>query len=403
MGDQLESILLECNVDPATAAGIVAAGWTPETFAICASCPDDLEANLDEIAAGVTWTFQQKACLKLAWHKCQSPLQLKTPAQSSEPIQDQLAQFVDGSWSESFPAKISQSTMTDLKAKFSKHYPSEILSYETMPSTRLISQAFHNKQKGDHRWIPWKFRLSQARVEDLQSTRSSKVPRLEGLQLHNLLLDEPPSVEISNTSMGINAVRTMFDMANTALALVESAHLASLKAYSIKFMSHLTQRLDPETGLRSPTILEAQSADKQLWHIIAELISEKHWTLDQALHEMTHVRGDMAILFQARPRLPRSNPPAKGGKGMTSPPSTSTTKGSGKKGKKGNAKSGKPGVKWVTEAYVDGTRKQLCMRFQTNSCTFNDCKFLHACAVPKSDGTACGLPHAAVHHDATPH
>ena len=203
MGEQLESILLECHVDPATAAGIVAAGWTPETLAICASSPDDLESHLEEIATGVTLSFQQKACLKLAWQKCQSPLQQKSPAQSSDPIQDQLAQFVDGSWTESFPAKISNAAMTELKGKFNKHYPSEILSYETMPSTRLISQAYHNKQKGDHRWIPWKFRLSQAKVEDLQSNRSSKVPRLEGLQLHNLLLDEPSSVEVSNSSMGI--------------------------------------------------------------------------------------------------------------------------------------------------------------------------------------------------------
>ena len=156
-------------------------------------------------------------------------------------------------------------------------------------------------------------------MEDLQPNRFSTVPRSEGLQLHNLLLDEPPSVAISNFSMGINAVRTMFDMTNTALALVESAPLASLKAYSIKFMSHLTQRLGTETGLRAPIILEAQRAGKPLWHIMADLISEKGWTLDQALHELTHMRGKMAVLLQARPKSPRSNPPPKGGKGFVPP------------------------------------------------------------------------------------
>lgn len=56
-------------MDPATAAGMVVAGWTPDTFAICASSPDDLEANLDEIAAGVTWTFQKKkGGLAGNWH-----------------------------------------------------------------------------------------------------------------------------------------------------------------------------------------------------------------------------------------------------------------------------------------------------------------------------------------------
>ena len=60
MGEQLASILLECNVDPATAAGTVAAGWTPDTLAIFASSPNDLESHLEEIATGVTSTFQQK-------------------------------------------------------------------------------------------------------------------------------------------------------------------------------------------------------------------------------------------------------------------------------------------------------------------------------------------------------
>ena len=74
MGDQLESILLDCKVEPATAASIVAAGWTQETLAICASTPEDLETHLPEIALGVELSFQQRACLKLAWHKFQAPL-----------------------------------------------------------------------------------------------------------------------------------------------------------------------------------------------------------------------------------------------------------------------------------------------------------------------------------------
>ena len=86
---------------------------------------------------------------------------MKGSGSSTDVVSDQLLQLSDGGWAESFPAKISHATMVELKSKFAKHYPSEILSYETMPSTRLISQAFHNKQKGDFKWIPWKFRDSQ--------------------------------------------------------------------------------------------------------------------------------------------------------------------------------------------------------------------------------------------------
>ena len=249
------------------------------------------------------------------------------------------------------------------------------------------------------------FTLSQARVDDLQSNHSNEVPRIAGLQLHNLLLDEPPSVEINHSSMGINAVSPRFDMAYTALALVESAHLASLKAFIIKSMSHLTQRLDSETGLQAPTFLEAQRADKQLWHIMEELINEKGWTLNQASHALTSVRGDMAVFLHARPRLQRSNPHPKGGKGCvpSSTPGPAATKGSGKQGPTGSAKSGKPGVQWVTEAYVDGAHKQRCVLFQTPSFTFSDCKFRHAGAIPNADGTAYGFPHATSQHDSTQH
>ena len=182
--------------------------------------------------------------------------------------------------------------------------------------------------------------------------------------------------------------------------------MAHLKAYSLKFLSFLTQRYDQDTGLRTPNIMEAQAADKHIWFIIGELVMDKSWTLDQALHEMTYIRSDMAMLLQARPRVLRPQPaPSKGSsKGSStwssSAPPTSTT-GGGKKGKsKGK---GKSGVKWLTEVTVDGHKKQLCMRYQNGSCTFQDCKFHHGCAFPKADGTACGLAHPAMQHASTPH
>ena len=65
MADQLESLLVECKVDPSTASSIVLEGWTQETqetFAICASSPDDLDQHWDYIAPGLELSFQQKAC-----------------------------------------------------------------------------------------------------------------------------------------------------------------------------------------------------------------------------------------------------------------------------------------------------------------------------------------------------
>ena len=212
------------------------------------------------------------------------------------------------SWAETFAPKLSASVVSSMKSKFLSSYPSEILTPNTLPSLRLLSQVHHQLQKKEVKWIPWKYRLSQSRAEEVSSGRGAKLPRLEGLSLHNLIYDEPPSIEINNQSMGINAVRSMFDVFNVAVALAEGAHLAHLKAYSLKFLSFLTQRYDQDTGLRTPNIMEAQAADKHIWFIIGELVMDKGWSLDQALHEMTYIRSDMAMLLQARPRMLRPQP-----------------------------------------------------------------------------------------------
>ena len=249
-----------------------------------------------------------------------------------------------------------------------------------MPSTRLIRQAHHNFKQNEIKWIPWKFRISVNKADEISAGRSSKVPKLEGLELHSLLMDDLPAMEISNASMGLNAVRSSMDIHNTALSLVGAAHLPQF-AVAVK--------LEPETGLRPrpPTILEAQSVDKHLWSVVSDLVQEKSWSLDQALHELTYVRSDMSTWLQARPRLPKPSPPLKGGKGDRVPYQPWEPSGKfGKKGKSPKGGKGKSGTKWVTEALVDGKRHQLCMRYQTNQCTFADCKYLHACAMPTSEG-----------------
>ena len=395
----LESILAACGVEPTISSAIIAEGWTKDMFAMCATSLVDLDAHIHELQpADHEFSFREKACLRMAWKKCQeTPGPIEPAGETPSPP----ASSASGGWTETFAPKLSSTTIVALKKQFVLNYPSEVLTPETSPSTRLLSQAFHNKKMNEVKWIPWKYRLSVSKSEDISAGRSSKVPRIESLGLHNILVDDPPAVEISNTSMGINAVRMMFDLHNAALALVESAHLAVLRAYSIKFISHLTQKLDQETGLRNPTILEAQSADKLIWATISELVAERGWSLDQAIHELTHVRSDLATLLQARPRLPRAPQPTLQIKG--SGKSQLEVKGGGKKGKGGKSAKGGKGQKWVTEMMVNGQKKQLCMRFQTGSCTFPDCKFLHACAMPLGDGTACGQAHSASQHQQVPH
>lgn len=121
-----------------------------------------------------------------------------------------------------------------------------------------------------------------------------------------LLMDEIPAIEVSKDNMGINAIRTSMDLFNTALAMCNGAHLANLKEYTHKFVSMLTQRGSADTGLGAASVIEAQAADRQIWGTMAELVNERQWSFDQALHELTHVRSDLAVLLQLRPKVPKA-------------------------------------------------------------------------------------------------
>lgn len=208
--------------------------------------------------------------------------------------------------------------------------------------------------------------------------------------------------------MGLHSLRQLFETHSIALATVEIAHLATLKNYYMRFLSLTSAKLDAETGLRNPTILEAQAADRQLTSLVGDSVAERSWTYDDALYEITHVRAELHTLLQPRPRLPKQPPtnvPVRfEGKGDHFHP---YSKGKGNKGAgRGPPKGGKPSgkVAWVTEAVVSGERKALCMRFQLGRCNLgSSCRFHHGCAYPLSSGEECGKNHGAVQHERTPH
>eukprot|EP00435_Cladocopium_sp_Y103_P018778 s4100_g4.t1 len=413
MDSKLEDILQESGVDPARANQIVADGWTVSTFACCALDLQDFEKAMDEMLPGLaryqshgghTMSLLEKSQLRAAFRACSNQASPDTKATVGEPTPGAAPAASTTSWSESFAPKLDHQVIQQLKQQFLKNYPSEILDSASMPSTRLLSLVYHQVQKGHWAWMGTFKAYSQQKSEDLQSQRSSKQPKLEGLSLHSLLLDEPPALEVSNSGMGLNAIRTLMDLHNVAVAMCRGAHLANLKQYSHRFMHYLTQKVDSETGHRTANVIEAQAADRQIWATMAELINDRDWTMDDALHELTHVRQDLAGLLQLRPKIPKpqlwssspssSSPPgAQKGKGKQT-----SSKGKGKQKGKGNQ------PQWITEIRTaDGSTKPLCMRFQLGKCKLSDCKFAHQCAYPAPAGHACGGPHGAMDHKQTPH
>eukprot|EP00435_Cladocopium_sp_Y103_P026332 s223_g6.t1 len=412
----LSEILVAANVPPQQVDQLVNDGWTSEHFALCATSLEEFDNVMAEIF-DASLTPLHRAALRLAWTRCQpqsGPQQAEAPTTSG--YQD--VSSTSTSWSETFAPKLTSALVSDLKVRFKRNYPAEVLLPENNPSLRLLSMVAHQKQKQDYRWIPWKYRLTESKCDEITAARPSKVAKAEGLQLHSILMDEPPAMEIANGNMGMHALRQMFETFSFAMAMTETAHLSSLKGYYLKFLNMMTHKFDADTGLRGPTILEAQAADKALMTTVIELaadkalmttvielVVERTWSWDDALYEITHIRADMTSLLQPRPRLPKAVTQARsdssaGKDGSQFSRPAPYSKGSGKQGK---SKSKSSRVQWITEMVVKGEKKQLCMRFQSGKCTLGDgCKFHHGCAYPVGDN-ACGKAHGAMTHERTPH
>ena len=400
----LSDILVAAQVPPQCVDQLINDGWTADHFALCATSLEDFDSVMQELFDS-TLNPLHKASLRLAWKRCQAATTPATGemAVGARPSEGETQPPV-GSWSETFAPKLTSTNVSQIKTAFKRNYPAEVLLPENLPSLRLLSMVVHQKQKQDFKWIPWKYRLTAAKCDELTASKSSKMARVEGLQLHSILLDEPPAMDISNGGLGLHALRQMFETYSFAMAMAEIAHLSSLKGYYLKFLALMTQKFDADTGLRGPTILEAQAADKALMTTAIDLVVERGWSWDDALYEITHIRADITSMLQPRPKFPKPTAPPRydpsSGKGQSS----GSRPGPYSKGQsKGKAK-GKPNrVQWLTETIVKGEKKQLCMRFQTGKCTLNDtCKFHHGCAYPVGD-SACGKSHGALVHEKTPH
>ena len=396
-------ILSSANVSPSQADQLIQDGWTTEHFAVIATSLEEFDTAINEIFPEDK-SLMEKASLRLAWKRCQNPGGSAASLVPEGPPTPALA--ASNSWSETFAPKLTQAVVSQLKATFKSHYPAEVLLPENTPSLRLLSTVVHQKSKLDYKWIPWKFRLSVAKSEEITAAKSSRLAKSEGLNLHAMLLDDPPTIEVTNGGMGMHALRQMFETFSIAMVMAEIAHLSSLKQYYLKFIQLMTQKLNQDTGLRNASILEAQAADKTLMNLASELVLERKWSWDDALYEVTYIRAEMTSLLQPRPRLPK---PAQqnrieGSSGKGSSSSTTRPAPYQKGGPKGSKGKSKGKVAWVTEATIKGEKRQLCMRFQSGKCSLGDsCKFAHACAYPVGDGHACGKAHGALQHASTPH
>eukprot|EP00435_Cladocopium_sp_Y103_P004327 s1988_g1.t1 len=217
---KLEDIFSECGVAPNLASDLLAEGWSAKTFAFSASDEIGFDSSLLEICATHgDVSLLQKAALRAAWHMARRS---QVPDSSGPPIPSEPAPSSDvSSWTEAFPPKMEHAMVQKSKDAFLANYPSELLTPDLMPSLRLLSLVYSQLQKKQWRWIPWKYRMSVARADEVQGQRLPKMPKLGGMQLHSLLMDEPPCLEINSNTMGVNAIRNMLEVQLHSLLMDE--------------------------------------------------------------------------------------------------------------------------------------------------------------------------------------
>ncbi|CAE7221556.1 unnamed protein product [Symbiodinium sp. CCMP2592] len=371
---------------------LLADGWDAKSFRHVVCQESELAGVLPEMFPDTEVSLMQRAKLRAVW----SSLQRRgsnEPA-PAEPLGSPAKQ--GSGWSEAFAPKLDATRVATLKKRFLEAFPSEILTAMNTPSLRLLSTAVDAEVKKNWSWIPWKSRMTQQMYEDSLMQKPAKRARIETLQLSDLLLDEPPQIDINDSTMGISMIRRLLEVHDNALALAGTAHLARLKAYTSKFLSLVSQKFPPETNLRPPSVLEAQQADKHLWSCIFQLVIEKEWQVNDAIYEFTEIRGDMSSWLQPRAKAASAGnrrpytPGGRDNRPPTPPPGRGNGKGKGKA--KSPTKQGTQprGVPWVREYKEGGQVKKLCIGWQIGKCQRgNSCEFTHGCAFPKPDGSPC--------------
>ena len=228
-----------------------------------------------------------------------------SPGQASGP-----ALFQPSEWAEVLPPKLRPEQIREMTAAFEKNYVGEHLTDAVMPGTRYLSTVWAMLRPGaELRWIPWTQTLSRAQEASVLESRASRRGANSDLSALLRLTDsEPPAIPESDLRGSHSRIQQLFEVRRTAFALCQACHLATHKAYDHVVMTAFTRDWSGDPSLRGPNLQELLNADRTLLDEVYKLVNSKEWDMDQALHEMSRVRNDVAILLMPRPR-PATPPP----------------------------------------------------------------------------------------------
>ena len=151
----LDQILSQAGLAPALSAELISAGWTRATFGMSATHLTDLENHWLDFFPDRDLSFLEKAQMRVAWQACRDEQNIDEASMGAHPLPPSASQPAEppNSWTETFAPKLSGTVVAAMKAKFLSSYPSEILTQDTLPSLRLLSQVHYQLQKKEVKWI----------------------------------------------------------------------------------------------------------------------------------------------------------------------------------------------------------------------------------------------------------
>ena len=133
--DPLFSILADAGVQDTFIDKLRDDGWNQELFAMSAPSLAKFDEEIRDMLGDLfdITTSVQRSALRLAWSRCQptaAPLQTALPSAGAAMVETTPSQ---SSWSETYPPKLTPQVVADLKQRFRKNYPAEVLLPERLP------------------------------------------------------------------------------------------------------------------------------------------------------------------------------------------------------------------------------------------------------------------------------
>ena len=318
----LSEVLRDCNVHETMRLALQQQELlTVEDFAYAfptLSHLDSLFSNLDAEAKetlAITDAASSVHCARLrrALDRCHAKSALEgraTQPSAALPVQASqafsVAALQPDSWAEHLPPKLTPEAVEAMRDTFVLHYPGVLLDQDTMPSIRLLSIVHHSLKPGQ-------------RIQPMEA-KATKPLRTKAQLLSAALFDDTPEMTLQQGAVAAAWLTRVQKPFRNAWALCGAAHLHNLKAFDKKVAELCLQHFDQDLGLRSPNMQELLAADRKIWNLISELYSQ-NWSLDDALYELTSVRGDLSSLLQPRPRAQKPTRPAAPFKGQGTKPS----------------------------------------------------------------------------------